>query len=355
MVKSRRNPRQELQRAMSKLEKAPEDDGSPKIEFFGLDLDGVKSPIAQIPVPKKEDDVVIVNVGTPMAWVINGDITYYDNNRGDGAYSKKTAAEARQGLSKAGRGQVTIGWWKGRMRLCDWQSRMYGLLERHIAGEMTREEYATKIAVHVSDDFLKSYRLLNGGDVHNNKNKMKNSDLLYGGEWEKVKLRLSDECLRMMGDNRWTVVSSLIYSFNNIERASENWFFPNIYNKRGPATQRANDLPSRDIRLTNVQADEFAKAVQYWHELMLHLKADAGKVNVNPIVNSAGFFGFVVAAKLGMDRVLPARMPTLTNRILKHLQDVVEIAPVLCRGKKTEVLLKCTHLSRMLGMKSKAA
>lgn len=355
MVKSRRNPRQELQRAMSKLDKAPEGDGSPKIEFFGLDLDGVKSPGAKVSVPTEKGLLISTNLGTPLAWVIDGDLTYFEDNRGDGQYSKKTAALARQGVDESCLGLITIGEWEGRMRLCDCQSRIFGFLERHIAGEMTRAEYNIPVPVKVTHDFLNSYRGLNGADTHKHKHKFKNKCLLYGNEWEKVKAHLSDECIRMVGDSRWTVISSLIYSFSEIERDSDKWFFPYVYNKRGAATQRSNDLPSRDVRLTNAQANEFAMAVQYWHELMLNLKADAGKVNVNPIVGSAGFFGFIVTAKLGVDKVLPTRMPTLTNRILKHLQDVVEIAPVLCRGKKTEVLLKCTHLSRMLGMKSKAA
>lgn len=326
---------------------------SDSVMFFDLDLSEIKNPPkAQNKIPTKAGDVMVTNLGTVLNWIITGALSFYGNNRGNGRVSKKTYGRARLGVLRDCLGEVSIGHWEGMMRLADVQSRFYGFLLRYLEGEMTREELASKVSVRCVEDFLQAYMLLNDGDNHRTHDKIKNPDLLYGTEWEKICKNLSSGCLDMIGDKRWTVISSLIYALATVERSADEWYFPLLYGKRSQASACANRVPNGGpIKLTKAQVEDLTEAIQYWHELVLTVKAEAGKVNVGKMVRSAGFFGYVLTAKLSGKNVLPHKIGTLSGRILRNLDKILKICPELCRGNRQEVVIHCGDLTKMLGLK----
>jgi len=321
--------------------------------FFDIDLTGVKL------VPRQIFDVPTVpgtvgsdyTVGGILNWIISEQVLSYANNRGDGHVAPVTAESAEAGVDKDVIGELTIGLWNGCMHMNDKHSRFYGFLKRHVDGKMTDAEYKTKVSVRVVEKFLESYMKMNSVTNHRTHDKIKNPNLIFGKVWDEIKDRLSDECKARIGDKRWTVVSSMLLSLSTIDRGSEDWNFPHLYSKRGQATAIANNLPSKKLlHVSPENTDALVEAIQYWSDLILSIKAEAGKANVMKITKSAGFFGFILTAKLSKLMVLP-KMEKVVAQILKRQDDVKEICPDLCRGDRSEVVKFCKQLSTWLQIK----
>jgi len=321
--------------------------------FFDIDLTGVKL------VPRQIFDVPTVpgtigsqyTVGGVLNWIISEKVFAYAHNRGDGRVSLATAESAENGVDMDVIGEVTIGSRDGCMQMNDKHSRFYGFMKRHIAGKMSDEEYKTNLSVRVVKRFIESYVTMAMVTHHRTHDKIKNPDLVFGKVWDEIKNRLSDECKARIGDKRWTVVSSMLLSLSTIDRDSENWNFPHLYSKRGQATAIANNLPSKKLlHVSPENTDALVEAIQYWSDLILSIKAEAGKANVMKITKSAGFFGFILTAKLSKLMVLP-KMEKVVAQILKRQDDVKEICPDLCRGDRSEVVKFCKRLSTWLQIK----
>ena len=99
----------------------------------------------------------------------------------------------------------------------------------------------------------------------------------------------------------------------------------------------------------------FAEAIEYWYNLIANIKEQAGVVNVNKIVNSAGFFGYVVVACLSDYVITPARSVALAKRILKNSEKMVKICPELCRGDRSDINRYCRLLKDIFRLKKAKA
>lgn len=327
--------------------------------YRDVDLTELKVPKANHELPKKPGALIVTDVGTYLNWVITGQLRPYPNNRGNGRISKKTSESVRAHVHEDALGQATIGPWEGILSQNDWHSRTYGLLWRLLDGELTAAEMNYPIAVkRIREEFMVGYKTLNDGALHSTQDKIKNPDLVYGDVLKRITAPLSDDCVHMVGENKWTVLSSIMFAISDgLTPESEDWDHTTVYARRGPAMKLANDLPKEsEIKPSRIKPWEssFSAGIQYWYELMMVFKSDAGKLNIGQIQRSAGFFGFIVVSKMGDGNgtvSLPARNGTLAARILKNFEIIAKICPQLCRGDRADVIKHCRILKDKLGIR----
>lgn len=329
-----------------------------KLMYFSLCLSDLKAPPCRTPLPKKVGEIVVVDLGTYLHWLITGQLVPYTNNRGDGHVSTKTSQDVRDGVWEDALGLSTIGYYKGQLCQADWHSRTFGLLQRYADNNLSREEMGYKIAVKLisEETFVKTYCKLNGADIHHTKDKIKNPDLVYGQPWDRIRNALSEDCNHMVGDNKWTVVSSIMYALaNGLTPENPEWEHLEVYGKRQQAMRLANNLPGEGLKTARLKPWEPAivEGIQYWYELMMALKAEAGKLNVSKFTSSAGFFSFIVISK--MAGVLPARNKTLVNRILRNYNKISPMLNELCRGSHAEIVRNSRKMKEILRGKERVA
>lgn len=235
--------------------------------------------------------------------------------------------------------------------MSDWHSRLYGFLQRYMDEAMTTVELKTKVSVRCTHDFIESYQDLGNAAPHRTKDKIQNPHLLYGCIWNRIMQPLEEEVVRLVGSNKWTVFSSVVYALNETEIDSDEWNWPDIYMNRGPAGRLANLLAGDSVfshfnkNHTHFE-DMFASAIRYWHEMVVELQQKAGVMNISKIRSSAGLFGFIVVSH--MRGSLPTRPKTASSRILARISDMSRICPELCRGDKVDIIKYCRQLKKVL-------
>ena len=319
--------------------------------FFDIELDGVPLPVAECDMPTKKGTVIIVTLRTILSWVIGGGFQSYIHNRGTGRVSKRTADSCRSGAHEDSIGMLTLGEREGEICSTDWHSRLYGFLQRYIAGEMSAAELKIKVPVRVVRDFLHSYTETNAAEAHRTSDKIQCPDLLFGAMWQEITKPLSPDCIKMVTGKKWTVISSVLYSIQHIGRDNAEWTWWNVYQNRGPAMKLANNHAGDGLHVSKANLAAVGEAVQYWYELVLALKAGAGPTNVTPIVSSAGFFGFIVVNRLSPQNLMPVHNTTVVAKILSHINDMLNWCPELCRGHKSTIITFAGNLMETLKLK----
>lgn len=325
------------------------------MEFLGVSLDGVKAPANVDKIPKKPGSLIQTTLASVISWIINGTLHPYLHNRGKGVLSAKTLKSAAQGVNVNSLGECTIGLFDNGngdmvMTLADFHSRLAGFLDRYSKGQMTASELVTQISVRVAVDFMDSYRQLNDSDPHRNKHKIRNPNLAYGPIVTQLFDCLTPSCVARIGENKWTIISSIIY---NMTLPNRDWNWPKVYQKRQLAAHRSNDLAG-SINISQKEVKRLIEAIQSWNDLMeaIEEKANLNGVNVTKITNNAGLFGFLVCDKMWVAPRLSTN-PILTKRIMRHLQNITPLCPELCRGNRQTVEMCTARLDEMLRRKER--
>lgn len=302
-------------------------------------------------MPKRKGTVVVSNLGSILSWVITGKLIPYANNRGSGRISNKTAESAYQGVKGDCLGECTIGSLKGedKMVLADFHSRLAGFLRRFADGKMDEKELKTVISVRVVEDHLAAYQELNGGDPHKTKHKIQNPDLAYGSIIASLESALPSGCMKMIGNNKWTIISSIIYNLS--QSKDRDWSWPKVYQKRQDAMKLANERAG-SIVISAADQRRLVEAIKYWYDLVISLSKRAKETdnNVTKIVNNAGFFGFIVC-----DRMWAAPKYSTVNvmvkKIIRNLPRVQKACPELCRGNRDAVIAYNLQLEDIFKLK----
>jgi len=314
------------------------------MNFFDLDLEGVPVPLATHQMPRRKGTVVLANLGSIINWVLTGQLSFYSHNRGDGSLSlatiKKTAAE---GVVPDIIGECTIGQWEGGMRLNNWHSRLYGFLYLHKERQLKQKDLDLPVSVRVQENFIESYTGLSVN--HKTRDKIKCPELAYGGILKDVFDAVGPECIHVIGSNRWTVLSSVIY---NLSQAAPRWYWPDVYRVRMEARQLANELYGA-IRLSQDKRKKLAEAIQFWYNLVMTVEANS-PANVSKIRSSAGFFGYVLCDQLS-DKRISKNHKINANKVLRNLDKMLKICPELCRGDRADIVAHNVQLDRILKKK----
>lgn len=326
------------------------------VSFLNKEFD-VTPPTETVSIPTIPGQVIQADVGSVLNWVITGKVLPYDNNRGNGAFANVTVKSIeKKGVIPDIIGECTIGMFargneKPHMRFNNFHSRAAGLLSRLSAGNLTAQEISTPVSVRVQQDFLSSYQGMNAaGSAHRTKDKIRNPDLAYGAIIAEIENNLPDDFKSVLGENKYTPVISLIYSLVNQKKS---WYWPDVYQTRGTASKKA-DEKAGTLKLSKTKKEALVESIEYWYELVKLLSDHSERFgDVKKVIRSAGFFGYVVTDRLSKKfgnsgRHLPDSVKIANNRILKHLNDVVQSCPSLSRADAEEVLRICISIDKRL-------
>ena len=308
-----------------------------------LNSDSVPPPTGDFikKMPRKVGSVTIVNLGSIINWVMTEQLIPYFNNRGCGRLSKKTFESAYSGVEGDSLGECTYGLVvkKGvrKFVLTDFHSRLGGFLKRWVDGKMSPKELKTTISVRVVANHLKSYQKLNAGDPHRTKDKIKNPDLAYGVILKEIRESVGEESMAMIGDNKWTILSSVIYNMGLGAIKDEDWIWPQVYKKRGDAMKIA-DKDAGHIKVSPDNRLKLIYAIQYWHKLMkeVETKAEPSGIEICSVTRSAGLFGFIICDRM-CKKPHFSTQNVMINKIMRNLVSIRHACPELCRGNRDAV------------------
>ncbi len=330
--------------------------------FFAVDLSGLPKasvPKAEHKMPQKKGTKMITTLGSVMHWILTETLHLYENNRGDGTLSNSTFQSTSQGVDADVIGEVIIGLHKPfgsdeeRMTLANGHSRFGGFFQRLLNGELTEDELATPIGVTVAHHFLSAYQRVNApGSAHRTKDKIKNVNLAYGGILKRIFKAVGEDCKLAIGDNKWTILSSIIY---NCLTPNRSWFWPEVYQNRQPAMRKANDLAG-SIKVTQADEKRLIVAIDFWFKLMKGLDEQAmnSGVNVKKVIRNAGLFGFIVCDQMRTNSEFSSAT-VMIKKIIRNLTIVELACPELCRGDRQTVLRYTTELEKILRHRGREA
>lgn len=325
--------------------------------FFGVDLTDAPVPTAQEKMPRKEGKY-IVTLASLVNWAMTGLLHIYDNNRGDGKVSKQTSDSTAAGINKNAIGEFQIGMYSGdevsRITIANGHSRLGGIFQRLASGELTQKELEMSVYVTFLEEgeFMRTYQMVNASTSHKNKDKIKNPDLAFGPTMKKLRDGVGETCMSLIGNNKWTVLSSIIF---NLTTPNRSWLWPEVYQKRMPASAMANELAG-ELKIATADHKRLIGAVQFWFELMdgLREKAKESGVDVSKIVSNAGMFGYIVCDQM---KTVPelSTPPILIKKMIRHLPTILLACPELCRGNRPMILQKTFELDDIFKRRTKEA
>jgi len=324
--------------------------------FFDVNLTDVPVPTAQEKMPRKEGKY-IVTLASLLNWVMTGLLHIYDNNRGDGRVSKQTSDSTAAGVNKNAIGEFQIGMYNGdspRITIANGHSRLGGIFQRLANGELTPTELSMSVYVTYLEDgeFMRTYQTVNASTSHKNKDKIKNADLAFGPTLSKIKQGVGEACMSLVGNNKWTVLSSIIL---NLTTPNRSWLWPEVYQKRMAASAAANGLAG-ELKISAADQKRLVTAILFWFELMdgLREKAKESGVDVTKIVNNAGMFGYIVCDQMKTNPEL-STIPVLIKKMIRHLPTILLACPELCRGNRPMILQKTFELDDIFKRRTKEA
>jgi len=306
-------------------------------------------------MPRSVGSVTIVNLGSIINWVMTEQLSPYFNNRGCGRLSKKTKESAYNGVKGDSLGECTYGLVvKNRVQkfvLTDFHSRLGGFLKRWVEGKMSAKELKTEISVRVVANHLESYQELNAGDPHRTKDKIKNPDLAYGVILKEIRESVGEKAMAMIGDNKWTILSSIIYNMGLGAIKDEEWSWPQVYKKRGDAMKIANKNAGH-IEVDKDNRLKLIHAIQYWHALMKEVETKAAKsgIEICKVTRSAGLFGLIICDRM-CKKPHFATQNVMINKIIRNLVSIRHACPELCRGNKSAVKSFSLELAELFNKK----
>lgn len=322
---------------------------------------------AETPIPMSPDDFHNYGLTLPIKPGDKGDTcfaalitmvleeiaTYYPHNRGEGGYSEKTTKSCREGINFDVIGEVTLGAYSDKThygddkkRLCfnGFHSRLLGAFQRHIAGEMTQEEYLKPISIRYSNDFLGAYQDQGrGGSQHRTKDRIWTADLVFGDPLRKIKLAVGTGIMDKLGGtrgNKSTVFSAILIALAQ-EKSGESveWKWHKIYKKRGLAAAMSEERAGH-LKIAPVQLAKVIEGIKLWYDMIVTLErmGSSSVKAVDKIVSSAGLFGDFVICHYGDSNIWPKNHELTAERILNELVKVSYIVKNLCRGDSNEIL-----------------
>lgn len=330
-----------------------------EMHFFDLTIpQGTAIPRASVEMPKKKGSVVLANIGSILNWFLTGHLHPYNFNRGQGQVSQTTSKNVEGGIHPDIIGECTYGWYESPNSdqkgwcLNNWHGRLHGCLRRYLSDNLSKTELAISVSVRVQERFISSYQLMNLNTGHRTKDKIVCPDLVYGAIIQDVYARLSEGCQKLIGSNRWTVLSSILFNMDGSPKKKREWYWPAVYQKRSKAMERANEAAGT-IVISSEMVQKLVQAIHFWYDLVMQIEAAAGpsNVNVSKIRTSAGFFGYIICDRMEDTPGISDNKKALTKRIFRHLSDIMELCPELCRGDTITVKKFTGHLNKILGRK----
>ncbi|RDJ35672.1 MAG: hypothetical protein DWQ19_12705 [Crenarchaeota archaeon] len=323
-----------------------------KIPFFTPeDFVGHTPPPTDETPPRKLGEKKYVRVGSIINWIMTGVIKPYEWNRGTGEVCAKIVQSVRKhGIVADAIGEATIGYPNpdsDQLYCSNSHSRIYSFVDRYLKGDMTSREINYTFSIRVVEDFLNSYIVCNTQGAHGAKDKIQSPDLTYGSVLHgEVFPLLSQEARARLGNNKWSILKTVLYALTVYDTADERWWFPTVYSSRTSAGKLENNLGGT-LKTNTTIVRQFASSIESWNEFCDLLTASAGGLNVNKVVSSAGFFGFLVSDRLRKKPELPPNKK-LIQRMLSHFSEVSNLCSSLTNGRKSEMIDRCGELTKIL-------
>ena len=316
-----------------------------------LFLPNVEIPQAKISVklPSVGGSLQVVTICDILRWVKQGLIKAYPNNRGSGTFSFKTSEAVYNNLKADAIGECSVGYVNGQLYLCDFHSRLAGIIRRLNDGKLTEEELNIPVSLRVSENAITAYQLLNASDPHRAKDKIVNPDHIFGSYITKINEAVGSDCLKMMGKRMSTVLSCILYNFyTSPDPATRRWDWSYVYRLRQVAAKKAADKAG-NLVMSDDDVKSLIEGVRFWHLLMRDLNV-ACPSNINKIRNSTGFFGYILCKHL--DKCKFPKMDVMVDRIIKNLAEFSNNCSHLCRGNANEVGDFVEKIEKVLKIKS---
>jgi hypothetical protein len=317
-------------------------------EKYFLDLEiptGTEFPNS-VTIPEETVGVRIIKIRHLLNWIDTKKLIPYPHNRGLARVSSATSKDVRTDFSIDSWGELSYGWYDSgngiQLTIATGHSRIYGLIQRLIDGNLTEEELNEEFSIRCVKDFMKAYKKSGGnGQNHKSADKVLNPDLTYGGPIYQLKELLNPDIAERLNGYS-TPLSSMMefchFELENPNLAEEDYNrnsrWDQVYNNgRGSARHKSNEEVG-DLTLLHVsrsQLNRLAVAITDWYHLTVMVKALAGNTNVN-FIYKAGFFGmFVMERYAGKENMFSDNL-LIAKRIVHKPDKLTEPTTELCKN-----------------------
>jgi hypothetical protein len=286
--------------------------------------------------------------------VLSLNLSVYQNNRGRGVVSIKTAKDVDQNFLPHAINEITIGKYCGKLRIADGHSRIEGLLRRFAAGRLTDKEKSFMVSVRVvpESDFLAVYEKRNSSAQHTTSELIVNTDYMFGriftdfknvlvGPWETFSL--NSKYLQQL--------TYLIHYFATKHVDGGSASYQDIFKCRSETKKLRMRTPSQaPYRLDKRILSALCAGITFYLEIMsiIRKKIEDGQImDVKPlkrIMGSSPLMGLIVAdytSGIHNFKVSPLRV---ANRIMKNASRLSELTPNMTHSTegstiKTEIAI----------------
>lgn len=312
--------------------------------FLDLEIPAGTEFPNSVTIPEGTPGVRFIKIRHLLNWVDTGKLIPYPHNRGLARVSCITAHGVREDFSIDSWGEISYGWYDGQLTIATGHSRIYGLIQRLIDGNLTEEELNEEFSIRCVKDFMKAYKKSGqNGQSHRSADKVMNPDLTFGGPIYKLKQLLNPDIAEHL--NSYSTPLAAMMEFCNFELAnpylSEEDYnrlsrWDHVYNNgRGSARHKANEEVG-NLALLNVsdaQLNRLAVAITDWFHLTVMAKALAGNTNVN-FIYKAGFFGmFVMERYTGKENMFSDNL-LIAKRIVHKPDKLTAPTTELCKNNE---------------------
>ena len=250
--------------------------------------------------------------------------------------------------------------------LADGHSSTMGAFCRYYDGNMTPSELAAPFTLEIKPfEWLEElYAGLNDGDPHKSKQRVDNPSQAYGYLIHReLAPLLAEKSINFLGLDRTsdkqgmlTTLSQLIFALHHGPTFADSkqlpWRSTTCYATRGKSTKLQNN-PAGSLKLGRVQIEALAKQLDSYCELWEEVRANAGKMNINPLLRLKPFFYLIVTEKLGKNCPIPKKNKSLAANIAKNYSKIDSIARICTHGPLETQEGYRDQLVRLLNGKSK--
>ncbi len=297
--------------------------------------------------PMEEPGMERCKLSQLINWVGFQKLMPYWKNRGTGGVAKATVKAVRHNFDPTSFGEITFGWYEENgvnvLTIATGHSRIYGLLQRYLDGNVTPEELNFEISVRCVPDFMTAYKISGQpGPTHNSKEKVLNPDLTYGYPIQAIKNLLSPTLAAKLDDYS-TPLSAMIEFQNEEFQNYQSWTveefkrasrWDNVYYRRGAVAHKSNALASEGlINVSQKQISRAAIAITNWYNFTVLTKHAAGNTSVS-LVDKAGFFGLFVMERYSENDNFFQDNLALAKRVVNKPGAFEKPSTMLCKNNE---------------------
>jgi len=287
--------------------------------------------------------------------VLSLNLSVYQNNRGKGAVSMKTAKDVDQHFLPHAINEITIGKYCGKLRIADGHSRIEGLLRRFEAGRLTMEDRNFMVSVRVvpETEFLAVYEKRNSAAQHKTSEMIVNPDYFFGSIFLKFKKSLGDSWDKLGRNSKFLQqLTYLIRYFSAKYVDGDEVSYQEIFKCRSDTKKLLMKTPSEVTnRLDSKRFKELCDGILFYLEIMSIIRKNIEDKQIRDlrplkcILGSSPLMGLIVADYASGVHNFRMSAQRVANRILNNASKLADLTPCMTHSGngstlKTEIAIR---------------